>query len=128
MADDEWHHMEAAVAGAVALEHGGSGRVVSLRDVSDRLRREAEAESHRRRLESLVENIDDVIVILGPDLTVIWTSPGIDRFVAAPAYTNVGENALTDLHPDDVDGAITAIGQAMAEPNGRDRKSTRLNS
>src|SRR3546814_21089484 len=77
MADDEWHHMEAAVAGAVALEHGGSGRVVSLRDVSDRLRREAEAESHRRRLESLVENIDDVIVILGPDLPVIWTSPGI---------------------------------------------------
>src|SRR3546814_16275940 len=54
MADDEWHHMEASVAGAVALEHGGGGRVVSLRDVSDRTRREAEASSHRRRLESPV--------------------------------------------------------------------------
>ncbi len=126
MADDEWHHMEAVVAGAVALEDGRSGRVVSLRDVSDRLRRDAEAESHRRRLESLVENIDDVIVILGPDLTVTWTSPGIERFVDAPAYTNVGENAFNDMHPDDVDGVIAAIGQAMAEPNARSVASLRL--
>src|SRR3546814_17034335 len=65
--------MEAAVAGAVALEHGGSGRVVSLRDVSDRLRREAEAASHRGRLESLGEKIDDVLVTRGPAVTGIWT-------------------------------------------------------
>src|SRR3546814_6969753 len=30
------------------------------------------------------------------------------------------------MHPDDVDGAITAIGQAMAEPNGRSLASPRL--
>jgi PAS domain S-box-containing protein len=127
MADGEWHHTEVTLlAGAVDLDDGGTGRVVSLRDVSDRVRRDAEAESHRRRLESLVENIDDVIVILGPDLTITWTSPGIERFIDAPAYTNVGENALNDMHPDDVEGVMAAIGKAMKEPNGRGHASLRL--
>jgi PAS domain S-box-containing protein len=126
MADGDWHHMEATLAGAITLDDGIGGRVVSLRDVSDRVRRDDEAESHRRRLESLVENIDDVIVILGPDLTVTWTSPGIERFVDAPAYTNVGENAFNDMHPDDVAGVIDAIGEAMEEPSGRSRASLRL--
>lgn len=126
LADGDWHHMEVVLAGDLELEGGGSGRVVSLRDVSDRVQRGAEGESHRRRLELLVENIDDVIVILGPDLSVAWTSPGIERFVDAPAYTNVGESAFNDMHPDDVDGVLAAVAEAMAEPNGRSRASLRL--
>lgn len=126
MADGEWHHTEVSLAGAVELDDGTTGHVVSLRDVSDRVRRDEEANSHRRHLESLVENIDDVIVILGPDLSVRWTSPGIERFVDAPAYTNVGESAFNDMHPDDVEGVVTAITEAMAEPNGRSRASLRL--
>jgi len=125
MADGDWHHLEAVVAGAVTLPDA-EGRVVSLRDVSDRVRRDAENEGHRRRLESLVENIDDVIVILGPDLTVSWTSPGIERFVDAPAYTNLGESAFNDMHPDDVEGVLAAISEATAEPNGRSVATLRL--
>jgi PAS domain S-box-containing protein len=126
MADGEWHHTEVTLAGAVQLDDDETGRVVSLRDVSDRVRRDEEGNSHRRRLESLVENIDDVIVILGPDLSVTWTSPGIERFVDAPAYTNVGENAFNDMHPDDVEGVVAALGEAMADPNGRSRAALRL--
>jgi len=125
MADGDWHHVEVVVAGEVTLPDA-EGRVVSLRDVSDRVRRDAENEGHRRRLESLVENIDDVIVILGPDLTVTWTSPGIERFVDAPAYTNVGENAFNDMHPDDVEGVVAAIAEATSEPNGRSVATLRL--
>jgi len=126
MADGEWHHTEVTVAGAVTVD-GADGRVVSLRDVSDRVRRDAEAERHRRRLESLVENIDDVIVILGPDLSVQWTSPGIERFVDAPAYTNVGEHAFNDMHPDDIEGVLAALAEAMEQPDGRSRATLRLN-
>jgi len=126
MGDGEWHHVEVTLAEAVALDDGEVGHVVSLRDVSDRVRRDAELEAHRRRLESLVENIDDVIVILGPDLTVTWASPGIERFVDAPAYTNVGEHAFNDMHPDDVEGVIAAIGECMAEHDGRGRATLRL--
>ena len=125
MADKEWHHCEVTLAGAVEID-GDEGHVVSIRDISDRVRRDAEAEAYRRRLESLVEDIDDVIVILGPDLSVIWTSPGIERFVDAPAYTNVGENAFNDMHPDDVEGVLGAIATAMEQPDGRGHVTFRL--
>jgi len=126
-ADGDWHHTEVVLAGAVELEgEDVAGHVVSLRDVSDRVQRDAEAEANRRRLESLVENIDDVIVILGPDLAVTWASPGIERFVDAPAYTNVGESAFNDMHPDDVEGVVSAIGEAMQAPDGRSRANLRL--
>ena len=125
MADGEWHHTEVTLAGEVEID-GDPAHVVSIRDISDRVRRDAEADAHRRRLESLVENIDDVIVILGPDLSVIWTSPGIERFVDAPAYTNVGENAFNDMHPDDVEGVLAAIAEAMEAPDGRSHVTLRL--
>ena len=125
LADDEWRHMEVRLAGRVEVD-GAEGHVVSLQDVTDRVRRDAEAEAHRRRLEMLVENIDDVIVILGPDLSVTWTSPGIERFVDAPAYTNVGENAFNDMHPDDAGGVLAAIEEAMSSPDGHSSATFRL--
>jgi PAS domain S-box-containing protein len=125
LGDGGWHHMEVAIAGAVSLRDG-EGRVVSLRDVSDRVRRDAETERHRRRLEALVEGIDDIIVILGPDLTVTWTSPGIERLIDAPAYTNLGENAFNDMHPDDLEGVLAAISEAMEEPDARSHANLRL--
>ena len=125
MADGEWHHTEIALADQVEID-GDAAHVVSVRDVTDRVRRDAESEQHRRRLESLVENIDDVLVILGPDLSVQWTSPGIERFVDAPAYTNVGENAFNDMHPEDVEGVLAAITAAMEAPDGRSKAFFRL--
>ena len=125
MADGEWHHFEARISGAVEVD-GIEGRVITLNDVSDRVGREADGLSHRRRLESIVENIDEVIVILGEDLSVKWASPGIDQLIDAPAYTNVGESAFNDMHPDDVEGVIAAIGAASSRPDGRSQATFRL--
>lgn len=125
MADGEWHHTEARLAGPVDID-GVDGYVVTVTDVSDRVRRDQENLLHRRRLESIVENIDDVIVLLDPELSVLWASPGIERLIDAPAYTNVGENAFNDMHPDDVEGVLAAIRAAMDRPDGRSTTSLRL--
>ncbi len=125
MADEMWHHTEARMSGAVEVD-GVEGHVVTISDISDRVQRERENSAHRRRLESIVENIDDIIVILGEDLSVQWASPGIEQLIDAPAYTNVGESAFNDMHPDDVEGVIAAIGEATARPNGRGRVEFRL--
>ena len=125
MSNGEWHHFEARVSGAVEVD-GVEGYVITLNDVSDRVAREADSVSHRRRLESIVENIDEVIVILGEDLSVKWASPGIDQLIDAPAYTNVGESAFNDMHPDDVEGVIAAIGAASSRPDGRSQATFRL--
>lgn len=125
MADGEWRHFEARISGAVELE-GVEGRVITLNDVSDRVRREADSVAHRRRLESIVENIDEVIVILDQDFSVKWVSPGIDQLIDAPAYTNVGENAFNDMHPDDVEGVLAAVAAASSRPDGRSHATLRL--
>ena len=125
MSDGRWHHTEARLSGVVDVD-GVSGHVVTVRDVTDRVRRETENVAHRRRLESIVQNIDDVIVILGPDLSVTWTTPNIEQLIDAPAYTNVGENAFNDMHEDDVEAVLTAIGEATARPNGRAHVTFRL--
>lgn len=125
MANGDWHHFEARISGAVEVD-GVEGRVITLNDVSDRVRREADSLSHRRRLESIVENIDEVIVILGEDLSVQWASPGIDQLIDAPAYTNVGEHAFNDMHPDDIEGVVAAISAASSRPDGRSQVTFRL--
>lgn len=125
MADGAWHHTEARLSGAVEID-GAEGHVITISDISDRVRRESENAAHRRRLESIVENVDDIIVILGEDLSVEWASPGIEQLIDAPAYTNVGEDAFNDMHADDVEGVIAAIGEATASPNGRARAEFRL--
>lgn len=125
MADGEWHHTEASIAGAVEID-GDPAHVVTVRDITDRVRRDSETVVHRRRLESIVQNIDDVIVIVAPDLSVLWTSPGIERLIDAPAYTNVGESVLDHVHPDDVEGALRAIDDALGRPDGRTRATLRV--
>lgn len=125
MADGEWHNIEARLSEPVEID-GAEGHVVTITDINDRVMREAENLAHRRRLESIVENIDDIIVILGEDLSVKWASPGIEQLIDAPAYTNVGENAFNDMHPEDVADVVGAIGDASARPDGRNQVTFRI--
>jgi PAS domain S-box-containing protein len=125
MADGEWRHTEVRLTGEVEID-GDQGHVAVVRDITDRVRRDAEMVAHQRRVELLVENIDDVIVILGSDLSVRWASPGIERFVDAPAYTNVGESAFNDMHPDDVPVVLAALEAAMRSPDRRSQATLRL--
>ncbi len=125
MADGDWHHTEARLSDAVEID-GARGHVVTIRDISDRVLREAENVAHRRRLESIVENIDDIIVILGEDLSVKWASPGIEQLIDAPAYTNVGESAFNDMHPEDIEAVVSAVAGASARPDGRDQVTFRI--
>lgn len=124
-ADGQWHDVEAQITSPILID-GVECHVVTLRDVTEHMRQQrAAAESHRL-LESLVENIDDVIVLLGPDLSVKYASPSIERLIDAPAYTNLGENAFNDMHPDDVGNVIAAIEEVTQAPGLRSRTELRL--
>jgi PAS domain S-box-containing protein len=122
-ADGVWRDVEVFVT----RHDDPSGEVVlTIRDITDRIRRQEELARNERRLESIVENIDDVIVVLDRSLAVSWVSPSIERLIDAPAYTNLGENAFNDMHPDDVDGAVGVLLAAMEAPEGRGRAELRL--
>ena len=123
-ADGDYRPVEAELTARVAIDDDIF--VVTIRDITDRIRGQEEQQAARRRLESLVENLEDVLVVLGEDLSVQWASPGIERLVDAPAYTNVGENAFNDMHPDDIGAVAATIDEVTREPGKSGRVEFRL--
>lgn len=120
-----WRTMQARVSD-LTDDPALGGFLVALHDITDRIQLiEAQALA-TQRLQSIVESIDDVVVILDSSLAVTWVSPGIERLIDAPAYTNVGENAFNDMHPDDVEVVVGVLLEAMATPEGRGRCELRL--
>lgn len=122
----DWHYVEAAVR-QLDIGAGAEDRhVLVVRDITDRVLRRAAERASERRLLALVENIADVIVVLDAELSVTWTSPGIERFVDAPAYTNVGENAFNDMHPEDLEKVVATLGTVMEDPTRTEHVQFRL--
>ncbi|MGI8792647.1 MAG: PAS domain-containing sensor histidine kinase, partial [Acidimicrobiales bacterium] len=116
-ADGLWHPTEIFVHNLIDNPSVG-GLVVTVRDVTWREVHEAATRRSEARLRSMVENLSDVIVVLDSDLNVQYASPGIETLISAPAYTNLGESAFNDIHPDDLDrvqGEIEALLKAPDE-------------
>jgi PAS domain S-box-containing protein len=74
----------------------------------------------------LVDNLDDVVVVLDRDMRIVFTTPGIERLIDAPAYTNVGENALNDIHPDDYPRVVASLERLKGRPRASERVDFRL--
>jgi PAS domain S-box-containing protein len=127
-ADEEWHDIEATPCNLLDVA-GVEGIVVSMHDVTDRRRAEADADRSNAYLQSLVENLSDVIVVLDAGFEVKWTSPALSRIIDAPVETNLGQSAFNDMHPDDLGGAVEALTWVASQPLGtQTRVELRLES
>jgi PAS domain S-box-containing protein len=100
-ADDTWHDIEATPVNLLEVP-GVEGIVVAMQDVTDRKRAQA-------YLQSLVENLTDVIVVLDQRFEVIWTSPALATIIDAPVETNLGQSAFNDMHPDDLESVVQVL-------------------
>jgi PAS domain S-box-containing protein len=106
-----WRHM--VVNGENLVDDPAvRGLVITLHDVTDR--RVAE-----RRFQALVEDLSDVIVVVGEDLTVNYVSPAIERILGEPAAEAVGGYALGDIHPDDLATVLDAFEGLRSEPGAQ---------
>ena len=125
-ADDTWHDVEVTPNNLLDVP-GVEGVVVTMHDVTDRKRAEADAAKSQAYLQSLIENLTDVIVVLDERFQVVWTSPALARIIDAPVETNLGMSAFNDMHPDDLGGVIDALaGLAAGELGAQVRIELRL--
>ena len=125
-ADGTWRDIEATPDNLLDVP-GVEGIVVTMHDVTDRKRAEAEAARSQSYLQSLIENLTDVIVVLDADFQVLWSSPALARIIDAPVETNLGQSAFNDMHPDDVEPALrTLTGVAAGELGDQARIDLRL--
>jgi PAS domain S-box-containing protein len=116
--DGGWRHM--VVNGENLVDDPAvRGLVITLHDVTDR--RVAE-----RRFQALVEDLSDVIVVVGDDLTVHYVSPAIEQIIGEPATEAVGGYALGDIHPDDLSTVLDVFEELRSTPGSRRRFEMRL--
>ena len=109
-ADGSWHDVEGTVTNLLD-DPSVASLVISLHDVTDKAKSEAQ-------LRSLVENLTDVIVVLDEHFEISYATPGIEQIIDAPAATNVGMSAFNDIHPDDLERVVDVLGGLAAAPLG----------
>ena len=123
--DGTWHVVEAYVNNLVD-DPDVQGAVVTLHDVSERVRAEEQLARSEERFRSLVEHLSDVIVVIDADANVTYASPAIDRIIGLPSPTHLGLSAFNDVHPDDLPLARSTIEDVLAHPGEHRRFEVRL--
>lgn len=107
-ADDAWHDVEATPINLLDVP-GVDGVVIAMHDITDRKRAEAEVQKSHAYLQSLIENLTDVIVVLDERFEVAWASPALATIIDAPVETNLGMSAFNDMHPDDLERVVESL-------------------
>ncbi len=73
------------------------GDVLSLRDVSERKKRQRELE----RYEALVENTSDLVTLIDEEGTILYQSPSVERILGYDPEDAVGNFVFERVHPED---------------------------
>ncbi len=115
--DGEWHFVEATAENLLHVP-AVDGIVVTLHDVTDRVRAEEQVAAREALLRSLIENLTDVVVVLDEHFDVTFITPGIEHIILAPPESHLGQSGLSDIHPDDLPTALAALDEVMSGPLG----------
>ena len=96
--DGTWRYLE-SYANNLLDEPDVKGVVISVRDITERMRLEEELRFFR----ILIENMLDVVMVSGPDAASLYWSPSIERMTGWRPEEVVGKTPADLLHPDDVE-------------------------
>jgi len=81
-----------------------------------RMRAEKALQKSERRFRSLIENSASVYAIVGPDGSVLYESPSLQRVYGYRPEDLVGQNVLDRVHPDDREAAQAELVGLMEHP------------
>ncbi|HUF84688.1 MAG TPA: PAS domain S-box protein, partial [Acidimicrobiia bacterium] len=68
------------------------------------------------RFRSLVQHASDVIVVIAPDGSIKYVSPGVITMLGSPPETYVGTMMDDHVHPDDLDNAYATLAHTLGTP------------
>ncbi|HEU4454819.1 MAG TPA: PAS domain S-box protein, partial [Longimicrobium sp.] len=114
--EGHWVHLE-AVSTAEPDYVPGSGYVINIRDTTERRRAEEELRRSEERFRTLTENAHDIIVVVdGTTGRLLYQSPSMQRILGYAPQELEGRNSFELVHPEDVEGVLAAVREAMADP------------
>jgi diguanylate cyclase (GGDEF)-like protein/PAS domain S-box-containing protein len=112
-ADGTWRHLE-AVGNNLLDNPAVHGVVVAARDVSERVLAEEALRRSDNRFRALVQNLSDVITIVGPEGRLIYSSPAAERMFGFAEGDESWRDPMARVHPDDVDRVVTEMTEHLA--------------
>jgi len=104
-ADGSWRHLE-AIGNNLLDELSVQGVVITTRDVTERVRAEEALRHTDERIAALVENLSDVITIVGPDGQLVYSSPAAERLFGFVEGDESWTDPMARVHPDDVERVV----------------------
>jgi diguanylate cyclase (GGDEF)-like protein/PAS domain S-box-containing protein len=123
-ADGSWRFLESL--GNNLLDNPAvHGIVVAARDVTERVATEEALRQSNTRFRALVQNLSDVITIVGPEGRLIYSSPAAERMFGFQEDDESWTDPMARVHPDDLDRVVTEMGAMLAD-GGTDPVSFRL--
>jgi PAS domain S-box-containing protein len=108
-------HVEASVS--YIPYRGGTAVQGILRDVTERKRSEAALQVSEKRFRALIEHSSDAVALLTLDGTILYSSPTSERLLGYTPDELVGQNAITPVHPDDLDTVLQLLNNLLQQPN-----------
>jgi PAS domain S-box-containing protein len=88
-------------------------------DVTERRRAEAALKRSEERFRSLVRYASDIIMILDAEGVLLYESPAVERVLGFRPEERIGTNALSHVHPDDLEIVKSRFAALREEPRKR---------
>ena len=110
--------LEELTGGEVDAVADREGRTFLLRHAQERLRDSAAAKlaASESRFRGLIENLTDVILLIGPDGLLTYVSPSMKQLSGYEPEELVGRPFLELMHPEDVPLAVEKTREIMQSP------------
>jgi diguanylate cyclase (GGDEF)-like protein/PAS domain S-box-containing protein len=102
--------------GALLRDEAGAVRFMlgTGLDVTEQRAAEEELGRSERRHRAIVEGSSDLVVVLDGDMSVVYASGAAERLLGKSSDAILGTEALSHVHPDDVELAASELLEAMA--------------
>lgn len=91
----------------------------AARDITERKNAAELVETSEKKFRAVIENLSEVITLIGPDGNIIYDSPSNKKVTGYTPEERMGKNAFELVHPDDRQRALEAFGTLMKTPGAR---------
>jgi len=94
------------------------GRIWTFRDITERKRAEEALRQNEKQLRLVTDNMVDLVLQMDTQAVFQYFTPSVTRLLGYRIEDILGENAFYFVHPDDHDGAMNALQEAMKTGHG----------
>ena len=103
----------------VRLPSAVRGALAFAQSETDKQAAEAALRTSESRFRALVEQSFDAVALFAADGTILYGSPATTRLLGYDLAEFVGHNAFEFIHPDDQQGVVVRLTEALAQPRAR---------